>query len=50
MRNSDEVLEAVLSMAGLQNRRLADELIVLERHVQELALMVRALSQTGREP
>ena len=46
MRHSDEVLESVLSMAGLHDLRLAEKLIVLEQHMQELASMIRALNQT----
>ena len=44
MRHSDEVLESVLSMAGLHDLRLAEKLIVLEQHMQELATMIRALN------
>jgi hypothetical protein len=46
MRHSDEVLESVLSMVGLHDLRLAEKLIALEQHMQELASMIRALSQT----
>ena len=45
MRHSDEVLESVLSMAGLHDFRLAEKLIVMEQHLQELASMIRALNQ-----
>jgi hypothetical protein len=44
MRHSDEVLESVLSMAGLHDFRLAEKLIVMEQHLQELASMIRALN------
>jgi hypothetical protein len=46
MRYSDEVLESVLSMVGLHDLRLAEKLIVIEQHMQELASMIRALNQT----
>lgn len=45
MRHSDEVLESVLSMAGLHDLRLAEKLMVMEQHMQELASMIRALNQ-----
>ena len=40
MRHSDEVLESVLSMVGLHDLRLAEKLIVMEQHMQELASMI----------
>ena len=45
MRHSDEVLESVLSMAGLHELRLVKKLTVMEQHMQELASMIRALNQ-----
>ncbi len=45
MRHSDEVVEAVLSMAGLHNLHLAERLVVLEQHMQELGSMIRTLNQ-----
>jgi hypothetical protein len=45
MRHSDEVLESVLLMAGLDDLRLRKKLTVMEQHMQELASMIRALHQ-----
>lgn len=47
MRYSDEVLESVLSMVGLHDLQLAEKLIVMEKHMQELASMIRALNQSS---
>jgi hypothetical protein len=33
-------------MVGLHDLRLAEKLIVMEQHMQELASMIRALNQT----
>jgi hypothetical protein len=45
MQHSDEVIESVLSMVGLDDLRLAEELVLLEKHMQELALMIRSLKK-----
>jgi hypothetical protein len=46
MQHSDEVIESVLSMVGLDDLRLAEKLITMEQHMQELASMIRALKKT----
>jgi hypothetical protein len=46
MQHSDEVIESVLSMVGLDDLRLAKKLITMEQHMQELASMIRALKKT----
>ena len=45
MRHSDEVLHSVLSMVGRHDLRVAQKLIVMERHMQELASIIRDLNR-----
>jgi hypothetical protein len=46
MRHSEEVTETVLSMVGLDDLRLAEELVLLEKHMQELGVLIRSLKKT----
>ncbi|WOH50676.1 hypothetical protein [Bradyrhizobium sp. sBnM-33] len=46
MQHSDEVIESVLSMVGLDDLRLTEKLIIMEQHMQELASLIRALKKT----
>jgi hypothetical protein len=47
MRCSDEVLNSVLSMVGVHDLLVAKKLIIMERHLQEFAVMIRDLRSDG---